>query len=274
VSVIGSDLSGGWFRRLYWPSNPAGLGRAIAVAVGLVVLHQLLQAALSMVALFTLFDGDLDNTRSLVKATLVIIFPASLIVAWVAWSAAKMSGGDPRAVLSLRPPHLGPMGWAAILVGFMVFMYAAMILIVWVLGIDLAQYTPGPDGQSPAGGSAGLVKEAMFDIANEPWLFALVFPSLALGAPIAEELIFRGQLFSALSQTRLGISGTTVVTSAAWALLHLSEPWLSVGMIFVMGLVFGWIMYRFGSLWVTMACHGVWNSAYALLIFATLDMPT
>jgi membrane protease YdiL (CAAX protease family) len=66
------------------------------------------------------------------------------------------------------------------------------------------------------------------------------------------------------------VSGATLVTSAAWALLHMSEPWLSVGLIFVMGLVLGWIMYRFGSLWVAMACHGAWNGIYSLIVFAGL----
>ena len=97
----------------------------------------------------------------------------------------------------------------------MVAMYAVIMVLVLALGIDLAQYTPGPNGQSPQSGSAGLVKEAMFDIANEPLLFLLVFPSIAIGAPLAEEVIFRGQLFSALSRTRLGVSGTTVVTAAS-----------------------------------------------------------
>jgi uncharacterized protein len=151
----------------------------------------------------------------------------------------------------------------------MLAMYAVIMVLVLALGIDLAQYTPGPDGQSPESGSAGLVKEAMFDIANEPLLFLLVFPSIAIGAPLAEELIFRGQLFSALSQTRLGVSGTTFVTSAAWALLHASEPWLSVGLIFIMGLAFGWMMYRFGSLWVPIVCHGAWNGTYALIVFGS-----
>ena len=36
----------------------------------------------------------------------------------------------------------------------------------------------------------------------------------------------------------------------------------------MMGLIFGWMMYRFGSLWVTIICHGAWNGLYALLIFA------
>jgi len=108
----------------------------------------------------------------------------------------------------------------------------------------------------------------MFDIANEPLLFLLVFPSIAIGAPLAEELIFRGQLFSALSRTRLGVSGATLLTAAAWALLHASEPWLSVGLIFIMGLAFGWMMYRFGSLWVVIACHSAWNGIYALIVFS------
>ena len=150
--------------------------------------------------------------------------------------------------------------------GFILGMYAAIMLLVLALGIDLAQYTPGPDGQSPQTGSAGLVKEAMFDIANEPLLFLLVFPSVAIGAPLAEELIFRGQLFSALSQTRLGISGATC-SPRRLGVLHASEPWLSIGLIFIMGLAFGWMMYRFGSLWVPIVCHGVWNGSYALIVF-------
>jgi membrane protease YdiL (CAAX protease family) len=93
---------------------------------------------------------------------------------------------------------------------------------------------------------------------------------VALGAPIAEELIFRGQLFTALRQSRLGFSGATVVTALAWSLLHVTEPWLTVGLIFGMGLVFGWMMYRFGSLWVTLACHALWNTSYSLLIFSGL----
>ena len=49
--------------------------------------------------------------------------------------------------------------------------------------------------------------------------------------------------------------------------MHITEPWLAVGIIFVMGLVLGALLIRFGSLWVTMACHGIWNGVYALMIF-------
>ena len=263
----GEDLAGGFFRRLYTPVNPAGLLFALGVAVGLVLLHQLLQVFLSLALLNGVMGGELSDTRSVVKAGLVAVFPASLIVAAAAWWLAGRGGGTAREVLSLHRPRLTGRGWLVVAAGFLVAMYAAIMILVLALGIDLAQYTPGPDGQSPETGSAGAVKEAMFDIANEPWLFLLVFPSIAIGAPLAEELIFRGQLFSALSRTRLGVSGTTVVTSASWALLHATEPWLSVGVIFILGLAFGWMMYRFGSIWVPIVCHGVWNGTYALIIF-------
>ncbi|WP_373504855.1 lysostaphin resistance A-like protein [Aestuariivirga sp.] len=270
MSALGEDFTGGWFRRLYWPASAPGLWYGLLAALGLIILHQGLQIFLSAIAVVALFGGSFENTRDLVKASLVVLFPASLIVAWAAWWLAGRKGGKPGEILALRVPKFTGLGWIALLGGFMVTMYLAIILIVTLSGIDLSQYTPGPDGQSPDSGSAGLVKEAMYDIANEPWLFLLVFPSIAIGAPLAEEFIFRGQLFSALSSTRLGVSGTTFVTSALWALMHMSEPWLSVGLIFVMGLVFGWMMYRFGSLWVTIACHGMWNGTYALIIFATL----
>ena len=34
-----------------------------------------------------------------------------------------------------------------------------------------------------------------------------------------------------------------------------------------MGLAFGWMMYRFGSLWVPIVCHAAWNGTYALIVF-------
>lgn len=268
MSLLGSDVQGGWFRRLHAPSNPAGLGTALAIAAALITLNQTLQYGLSAAAVTALFGAAMNETRAVVKASLVIIFPAAVVTAVAAWHMAGWRGGQPAAVLNLRRPQLSLLGWLAVILGFMAAMYLAIAVVVGVFGIDLAQYTPGPDGRTPKSGSTGLVKEAMFDIANEPLLFLAVFPSLALGAPIAEEIIFRGQLFSALSLTRIGVAGATLVTSSGWALMHMSEPWLSIGLIFIMGLIFGWLMYRFGSLWLTIACHGVWNSLFALAIFA------
>lgn len=269
MSLLGEDFTGGLSRRMFWPVTPAGLWYAIAVAIGLLLLHQGLQAVLSYGVLKAFAGAGTPTTRDAMKASLVVIFPASLVVAAAAWWLAERGGGHPADVLNLRWPRISPVGWFLLVIGFMVAMYAAILAVVLVLGIDLAQYTPGPHGESPKTGSAGLVKEAMFDIARDPVLFLFVFPSVAIGAPLAEEVIFRGQLFSALSTTRLGVTGATLVTATVWSLLHVTEPWLSIALIFMMGLAFGWMMYRFGSLWVTIICHGIWNGLYALLIFGS-----
>ncbi len=261
------DFRGGWWRQLYEPSNPAGLIYAIGCAVVLIIANQLLQALFGILSLHAIVGGDFTSARQVVKGFMVGILPASLVTAALALLLAGFRGGDIRQVLALRWPRLGPAGWMAIIAGFLVGMYLVIMAIVLLLGIDLSAYTPGPDGKSPDTGSAGLVKEAMFDLANEPRLFVLVVLSVALGAPLAEELVFRGQLFAGLSQTRLGVWGTTLVTSLGWALLHATEPWLSIGLIFVMGLVLGALLIRFGSLWVTIICHGVWNAVYSLIIY-------
>jgi membrane protease YdiL (CAAX protease family) len=270
MSRLGGDFAGGWLRRLYWPENPAGLVYALAAAALLLIAYQGLAALLTAMALPLAGGGDIGSMRAMVRANLASILPAALAASALAWWLAGRRGGDAARVLAFRRPDLTGSGWLVLVIGFMLAMYVAMMALVLALAIDLAQYTPGPDGQSPPQGSAGEVKEAVFDLANEPRLFLLIFPSIAIGAPLIEELIFRGQLFAALSRTRLGVSGTTVVSSASWALLHMTEPWLMIGMIFIMGLLLGYLLYRFGSIWVPILCHAVWNGAYALLVFANL----
>jgi membrane protease YdiL (CAAX protease family) len=267
MSKGGEDFAGGIFRRLYQPVNPAGLAFALAAALSLVVLYQFLQLVMMLVVLHGFFGAGTIDARVEAKANLLVIFPAALVVAAAAWWLAGLRGGERHQVLNLRRPKLTLRGWLMLVGGYMLVMYAAIMTLVLALGIDPAQYTPGPDGQSPDTGSAGVVKEAVFDLANEPWLFLLVLPSIAIGAPLVEELIFRGQLFAALSGTRLGVAGATLITSALWALLHMTEPWLSIGLLFIMGLCFGWMMYRFGSLWVPIVCHAVWNGSFALIVF-------
>lgn len=219
MAFIGDGLRGGLFRRLHEPVNPAGLWWALGIAL---ILAAVLQGGMGIIAgvAAAIQSSDTSDERGLTRLILMAVFPAAILTAIAAFYLARIRGGRPREVLCLGWPQFGFIGWPIVISGFMLAMYAAMIAAVFIFGIDLGQYTPGPDGQTPETGSTGIVKEAMFDIANEPLLLLLTLPSVVLGAPIAEELIFRGQLFSALSRTWLGYSGTTLVTAALWASLH------------------------------------------------------
>lgn len=64
----------------------------------------------------------------------------------------------------------------------------------------------------------------------------LIVPIRTLLAPIAEEFLFRGFLFSALSKTELGISGAALVTSLAWTGLHVDRSILAYVQLFGSGL--------------------------------------
>ena len=106
---LGPDLAGGLFRRLYAPSNPAGLWYALGVAVVLIVMHQLLQLGLAF-AFARIAGANPGVTRDFVKAGLVAIFPASLIVFALAFWLAGLRGGNRFDVLSLRWPRFSALG--------------------------------------------------------------------------------------------------------------------------------------------------------------------
>jgi uncharacterized protein len=259
MAAIGADLRGHLFRRLFQGNNPAGPGIAVAVAVGLLILNVVLQIIFSVVIQFILFGSAFGNFDNSVRGALLGVLPAALLTGLVAWQAAKLRGGNPRDVLNLHWPQLGTLGWIVVIVGFFLCVFVLFAIVLGLLKIVGIEQSPG-----------GLVEEAMAGLAKDPSLYLLVLPSVILGAPLVEELIFRGQIFTALSQTRLGFIGTTLLTSVAWALMHYSGNWILVGLIFIMGLVLGWLLYRFGSLWVTLACHAIWNTSTSLVIFAAL----
>ncbi len=99
------------------------------------------------------------------------------------------------------------------------------------------------------------------------WLFAL---AIVVGAPLSEELLFRGFLLSALSHTRLGFFGASLLTTLGWTILHAGYSGLGLVEVFLAGLFFSWLLWRTGNLWVPLACHAAYN---ALVLIALLFVP-
>jgi membrane protease YdiL (CAAX protease family) len=78
-------------------------------------------------------------------------------------------------------------------------------------------------------------------------------------APVAEELIFRGALFTRLERTRLGVGGAVAVTAVAFAALHVQYGAAELGLILVDGLFYGIARAATGSSLVSLACHLLGN---------------
>jgi membrane protease YdiL (CAAX protease family) len=89
----------------------------------------------------------------------------------------------------------------------------------------------------------------------------LLFGTVAILAPIIEELLFRGLLQTSLSH-RLPAIPSVIIAATVFAAIHF-DPY-AFPALFVMGGVFGYIYYRTGSLRVTILLHMINNGAALL----------
>ena len=79
-------------------------------------------------------------------------------------------------------------------------------------------------------------------------------------APVLEEAIFRGYLFAAWRQTRLGLSGTLLLTSVLFAGLHAWQyDIVIIVLLFIGSIILGLARERTGTLWVPIILHGINN---------------
>ena len=96
--------------------------------------------------------------------------------------------------------------------------------------------------------------------------FILNFLMVVIGAPIVEELLFRGFLFSQLKTTKLGIYGSIVLTSLIWTSIHLQYDLFLLIPIFLLGLFLGYLMLKYNSLYLVIIVHAVHNLQATLFI--------
>ena len=88
----------------------------------------------------------------------------------------------------------------------------------------------------------------------------LSFPVIVLisiGAGFGEEALFRGGL-QTLATDFVGPVGGIAIASAIFAAVHLSKPPI-MAIIFGIGVLFGWIYWATGSLFIVMMAHAVYD---------------
>jgi membrane protease YdiL (CAAX protease family) len=93
------------------------------------------------------------------------------------------------------------------------------------------------------------------------WLWTIL--ALVVAAPIAEEMMFRGLLQRGLER-RWNRWLALIVASLVFAAVHV-QP-LQFPILFLLGLLFGWLFQRSGSLWPGVAGHAT-NNLLAVFAF-------
>ncbi len=236
------------------PHSPWNSFLAVLAAVAIVVLGQavpaLLLTALSGAPLGNV-TGDPASADTIIEfmeaggGSLLIAGQATL--ALLTLLAGGFFGGRSADVLSLGRPD-----W-----GLRSYVYAVLLMIPVLALINGASF-----GLNPAGYKSDLAQFGKLATTSEP---LAAFLAIAVGAPLWEELLFRGFLLGPLTRP-LGFWAATVLVSGTWTVLHIGYSAAGLLEVFLIGIYFSWLLRRTGSLWVPMACHALYNGTLFGLI--------
>lgn len=194
------------------------------------------------VVLVIAFYGSLSLTKVSIPLMLVVVQYGFFLLPAVALVYAK--GYDWRETLALRRlPWRGLLG--AVLIGLSGWAVASGVLI---------RVLPPPDSLVKA-----LEKILMMDERTVPlwqvWLLMAVTPALC------EETLFRGVILSGFR--RLGQWPALLLTGLLFGLAHASIYRMLPT--FFLGVLFGYAVWKTGSIWAGVICHALNNGLMALL---------
>jgi len=186
--------------------------------------------------------GSVDMQKMASDGFLLAFITIVAAPAWIGVSvlAARLRGWRARDYLALVPPRRGEI------------VAGVACLAALLVGFDLLTLLVGRDVVP------GFMREAYLSARTSGSLL-LFFIAVVIVAPISEEIAFRGLLFRGLAASWLGVSGATVLTSAAWAAMHVQYDAFTLAQIFFIGLLLGWIRWASGSTLLTIVLHMLAN---------------
>jgi membrane protease YdiL (CAAX protease family) len=104
-----------------------------------------------------------------------------------------------------------------------------------------------------------IVPEFMVHVYETVSVAPLLWIALLAAAPLFEEFFFRGFLFEGFQQSQLGPTGTILLTSLGWTVLHLQYGAYELVTIFVLGILFGVARLKTRSIYPPLAMHALFN---------------
>ena len=215
---------------------------------GLFVFAAMFIGQIAVVAYFVLRrGGPIDMAAAIhvvgggltISLSVVMGVPAVILALWIAIRPTRTPFAD---YLALRGTS-----WKMLLIGI-----AAMVVLV--MGWDLVSRALGREVQP--GFMGDVLKSARADGAL--WLLVIAF---TVAAPVSEEFFARGFLYRGWSESFLRVPGAILLSWLVWTAVHLQYDWFFFGEVFSIGLLLGYLRYRFNSTWLTVVVHGLNNLA-------------
>lgn len=148
------------------------------------------------------------------------------------------------------------LGAVLLMIPVLLLLLATEALVTSLIALVTGGYT-NPQQQDIAPGG-------VLTFADFMWLFVTV----AVIAPIAEELMFRGLVYRYL-RGKTGVTVSALLSAALFAALHVKPILLPI--LFVVGLVLALVAERFDSIYPAIALHALNNGAALVLLYIGLQ---
>jgi uncharacterized protein len=223
-----------------WPQI---IGYTLLVAVVYVIAQT--GAVIAAAVVYRLRDPHFDVVAWLARsagdgvALSVATLASTLLTVPAVWLIARINEPDPWGFLGVRD-----VGARAIAIALGVML--AFIAISDPINVYLLDRP--------------LVPSFMVDAYRSAWFPPFMFVAIAILAPVTEELAFRGFLFSALQSRGIRTRWVILITSLAFAAVHLQYDLHDMTLVLVMGVLFGMARARFNSVLPSMIMHMAANT--------------
>ena len=204
---------------------------------GKLILPATKNATMGDIFFFGSNDGTVVSLSIIIGCVLLVAVSALLI---------RVRGGNVRKYLALQP-----FSWS-VGIGML------GLLLIFMIGSQALTYLLN---ESPL-----VFVDPLYESGSSVWL--LIF-AMVIVAPIYEELIFRGLLWSAIAEQFSNVANAehrgaivaSLVTSVIFAVIHLQYGIYEIGTIVVLALIFCYARIKSGSLVLPMLLHVVNNGA-------------
>lgn len=240
------------------PSAPSGrrLGLALLVALAAAVLAGNGTAAV-VSTMAPGWAGDLDRLAPVVIAAVYAAVIGALLV------VLGRTRPQRQGLLALRPVPLRAVGYG-------IAVWAGAYALAGVLYLVSGAFGgPGLDDVVDVLMAVGADNARLHQASA--LLVAVILVRILVLSPIAEELLFRGALYTWL-RTRLSAPWTIALTAAGFGLLHQHPVFVPLAV--VVGAAAGWIRERTGSSAVPVVVHALQSGAVVLASLAATGWDT
>jgi hypothetical protein len=162
-------------------------------------------------------------------------------------------------MVSFKDPFSPPNGWVAWSIFGIISAPAAVSMSA--LFVSLLPFE--------AAGGAGTV-DAVANLVEsiDTGVFVNLLLLTGVGAPILEEVVFRGFLLASLTK-HMPITGAVVLSSLTFAACHATPK--DFPQLFALGCVMGFAYCRSRNLLTSMIIHGAWNSSVIAILYVLVS---